>query len=147
MTVCQVTSDQASALISHTEQHLGAHHSPDLFHVQQDTVESHQPGPGRSDPAVLMKPPPPPRSKPSSGSKNWRLASSNVRRRPACRRTRNSGRDQAQAAEAEARQRLTACQQRQQQATEARQAISHDYHPIDLETGQSVDAGQSRPAV
>ena len=40
VTVCQVTSDEASALIAHTQQHLGAHHSPDLFHVQQDTVRA-----------------------------------------------------------------------------------------------------------
>lgn len=40
VTVCQVTSDQAKALITHTEIHLGAHHSPDLFHVQYDTVRA-----------------------------------------------------------------------------------------------------------
>jgi hypothetical protein len=40
VTVYQVTSDQASALIAHTENHLGAHHSPDLFHVQHDTVRA-----------------------------------------------------------------------------------------------------------
>jgi hypothetical protein len=30
-------SDLAAALILHAETHLGAHHSPDLFHVQHDT--------------------------------------------------------------------------------------------------------------
>jgi hypothetical protein len=40
ITVCQVVSDQAKALISHAEQHLGVHHSPDLFHVQHDTVRA-----------------------------------------------------------------------------------------------------------
>ena len=44
----------------------------------------------------------------------------------------------AAAAEAEARQRLTACQQRQQDATAARHGISRDYHPIDLVTGRPV---------
>ena len=37
ITVCQVVSDQAKAIIHYAEVDLGAHHSPDLFHVQQDT--------------------------------------------------------------------------------------------------------------
>ena len=37
ITVCQVVGDQAKAIIHLAEVHLGAHHSPDLFHVQQDT--------------------------------------------------------------------------------------------------------------
>ena len=40
VTVCQVTSDAAKAIIAHAEAHLGAHHSPDLFHVQHDTVRA-----------------------------------------------------------------------------------------------------------
>jgi len=40
VTVCQVTSDEAKALIAHAEQALGAHHSPELFHVQQDLVQA-----------------------------------------------------------------------------------------------------------
>jgi hypothetical protein len=48
--------------------------------------------------------------------------------------------EQATAAEAAARQQLAVCQQRQQQATEARHGLSHDYHPIDLETGRPIEA-------
>ena len=40
ITVVQVTSDQAKALIRHAECCLGAHHSPDLFHVQHETVKA-----------------------------------------------------------------------------------------------------------
>lgn len=40
VTICQATSDEAGALLAHAEQHLGAHHSPDLFHVQQDLVRA-----------------------------------------------------------------------------------------------------------
>ena len=40
VTVCQVTSDAAKAIIAHAETYLGAHHSPDLFHVQYDTVRA-----------------------------------------------------------------------------------------------------------
>src|SRR3954451_804205 len=34
--VVQVTSDQAKGLLAHARDGLGAHHSPDLFHVQHD---------------------------------------------------------------------------------------------------------------
>lgn len=34
--VSQSTADQGSALIKHISDHLGAHHSPDLFHVKYD---------------------------------------------------------------------------------------------------------------
>ena len=36
ITVIQCVSDQATALIAHAENQLGVHHSPDLFHVQQE---------------------------------------------------------------------------------------------------------------
>ena len=35
-TVVQSTSDEAPGLLAYVAQHLGAHHSPDLFHVQQE---------------------------------------------------------------------------------------------------------------
>jgi hypothetical protein len=34
--VIQSTSDEAPGLLAYVEQHLRAHHSPDLFHVQQE---------------------------------------------------------------------------------------------------------------
>ena len=34
--VIQATSDEAPGLLAYVEHHLGAHHSPDLFHVQQE---------------------------------------------------------------------------------------------------------------
>ncbi len=37
--VIQSTSDEAQAIRCHVEQPLGAHHSPDLFHVQQEVVK------------------------------------------------------------------------------------------------------------
>lgn len=37
--VIQSTSDEAKGIVSHVEQHLGAHHSPDIFHVQQDITK------------------------------------------------------------------------------------------------------------
>lgn len=37
--IVQSTSDEAGALIKHAEQGLGAHHSPDLFHVQHEVIK------------------------------------------------------------------------------------------------------------
>ena len=38
--ICQVSSDSAKALIDYTTNTLQAHHSPDLFHIQQDLVKA-----------------------------------------------------------------------------------------------------------
>jgi hypothetical protein len=40
VTVCQVVSDEAKALLRQTEILLGVHHSPDLFHVQHEVVQA-----------------------------------------------------------------------------------------------------------
>ncbi|HEY4832341.1 MAG TPA: hypothetical protein VIH61_07280, partial [Waddliaceae bacterium] len=34
--IIQSTSDEARGIVNHVEQSLNAHHSPDIFHVQQD---------------------------------------------------------------------------------------------------------------
>ena len=44
VTVIQVTSDAARGLIAHAQDELGVHHSPDLFHIQQDIWRSIGPG-------------------------------------------------------------------------------------------------------
>jgi len=38
--IIQSTSDEAKALIKYVEQELGVHHSPDLFHVQQELTRA-----------------------------------------------------------------------------------------------------------
>lgn len=38
--VIQSTSDEGSGLLAYVKHHLGAHHSPDLFHVQQELVKA-----------------------------------------------------------------------------------------------------------
>src|SRR3989442_15126210 len=38
--VIQSTSDEAPALLAYVAHHLGAHHSPDLFHVQHALVKA-----------------------------------------------------------------------------------------------------------
>src|SRR5207244_3696242 len=38
--VIQSTSDEGSGILAYVEHHLGAHHSPDLFHVQHELVKA-----------------------------------------------------------------------------------------------------------
>jgi hypothetical protein len=38
--IIQSTSDEAKGIVNHVEQHLSAHHSPDIFHVQQDITKA-----------------------------------------------------------------------------------------------------------
>ena len=40
VTVVQGTSDEAKGLLRHVEKDLGAHHSPDLFHVQHEVSKA-----------------------------------------------------------------------------------------------------------
>ena len=135
VTVCQVTSDAAKALIAQAETCLGAHHSPDLFHVQYDTVkatsgalasqthaacrelEKRQEKTAEFQAKCQADPEP-------AGQAPWSMCSPNTpkrrKRRPA------SGFD--------------VCQARQERAQAARQGLGRDYHPIDLVTGQPLSA-------
>ncbi len=138
VTVCQVTSDEAKALIAHAEQYLGAHHSPDLFHVQHETVQ-----------ATSLRLASQTRSAHQAAAKARQLAAQRQQELAACREQCPESsqlvesRQQAdQAAAGHAEQRLTACQNRQQQACEARQGISHDYHPVDMDTGEILTADE-----
>lgn len=140
ITVCQVTSDQAKALITHAETHLGAHHSPDLFHVQYDTVKATSLAlSGQTQRAC------------EDLEKTRQSIAALRAQQDACRQQCPQSSfsealepqlQQAQADEAAACQRLAACEARQQAAQVARRGLSQDYHPVDLETGQPMTADE-----
>jgi hypothetical protein len=140
VTVCQVTSDQAKALIAHTEIHLGAHHSPDLFHVQYDTVRATSlalSGQTRAAVQELEK----------AQQKTVALRAQHDACRQQCPESPlgqvlEQHVQQAEAGEAAARERVAACQARQERAKMARRGLSRDYHPVDLETGRPVTADE-----
>jgi hypothetical protein len=140
VTVCQVTSDEAKALIAHAEKHLGAQHSPDLFHVQHETVKATGlalAGQTRRAHQAVDD------AQQQTTARRAELVASQQQCPQSTHVAEVQGQvEQAAAAEAEAWKRLTTCQQRQQQATEARHGLSHDYHPIDLETSRSVCADE-----
>jgi hypothetical protein len=52
--VIQSTSDEAPGLLAYVAHHLGAHHSPDLFHVQQELVKAAS-GPLATKPRTASK--------------------------------------------------------------------------------------------
>jgi hypothetical protein len=137
VTVTQVASDEAAALIAHAEQHLGAHHSPDLFHVQQETVKATSlalAGQTRRAHQAVTK----------AEQATAKLRAEQAACLQQCPQSTQVAElqqqlEQTTASEAEARRKLAACQQRQQQATESRRGLSHDYHPLDLETGEPLE--------
>jgi hypothetical protein len=134
VTVCQVTSDAAKALIAQAETYLG-HHSPDLFHVQYDTV--------KATGGALA-------SQTRAARQEWEKRQKKVAEFQAkCQADPEACgpgslvdvlAGHAQEAEAAARQRFQVCQARQTRAQAARQGLGRDYHPVDLVTGQPVTA-------
>jgi hypothetical protein len=141
ITVFQVTSDQSKALIAHTQSHLGAHHSPDLFHVQQDTVRATSLALSSQTEAAIEE----------LDKTRQKIADLRAQH-DACREqcpqdplVEELGRhvQQAEAEEAAAVERVTVCQARQGRAKAARQGLGQDYHPLDLATGQVVSADES----
>jgi hypothetical protein len=135
VTVCQMTSDAAKALITQAETCLGAHHSPDLFHVQYDTVKATGGALATQTRAAC-------RELENRQAKTAKLQAE-------CQGDPDGGRpgtllgvlvQHAQEAEAAAGQRLDVFRARQKRAQAARQGLAHDYHPIDLVTGQPLSA-------
>jgi hypothetical protein len=135
VTVCQVTSDAAKALIAQAETCLGAHHSPDLFHVQYDTVKA-------TSGALASQTHAARRDLEKRQKKTAEFQAACQADPEACRRGSlvEVLAQNAQKAEAEARQRVDVCQARQERAQAARQGLGRDYHPIDLMTGQPLTA-------
>jgi len=140
VSVVQVTSDAAKALIAHAETHLGAHHSPDLFHVQYDTVRATSAALASQTAAAVR-----------DGEKAQQKVAELRLQHDACREQCpqdplvDTLRQQVQRAEAQevaAVQPVGACQARQERAQAARQGLGRDYHPVDLETGQPLTADE-----
>lgn len=141
VTVFQVTSDQSKAIIAHTESHLGAHHSPDLFHVQQDTVRATSLALRSQTQAAVEE-----------LEKTRQKTADSRAKHDACRGqcpqnalVEELGRQvqRTEAEEAAAVERVSVCQARQRRAKAARQGLGRDYHPVDLMTGQAVSADES----
>lgn len=136
--VIQATSDEGKGLIKFVEKELGAHHSPDLFHVQQEL------------------------SRATSAPLNAKLTQAEREYNESCtstahcikekelyaQPTKKLGRppdfDQriadAKAKEALALLNLEEAKKRKEETKKAKKALGDAYHPYDLETGKSQTA-------
>jgi len=138
VTVVQVTSDQSKALIAHTESHLGAHHSPDLFHIQQDTVRATSAALAGQTRAARREREPC-QQKTADLRANYHACREQCPHDPLVETLRQQV-QQAEAEEAAAAERAAVCQARQERAKAARQGLGRDYHPVDLATGRPLTA-------
>jgi hypothetical protein len=133
--VMQSTSDEAPGLLAHVEHHLGAHPSPDLFHVQQELSKA------VSAPMALKQ-----RAAHKAVTKaeetltrvhehlnraNDELAPHGSGRPPKSAASLEQGKHKVDAARHE-HQRLSA---QREQVSQRIRAIGHAYHFVDLERG------------
>lgn len=138
VTVIQSTSDQGSALRKHCQESLGAHHSPDLFHPQQDisraTSLALQRQIGAADKAVEQ-----------AGLAIADVLEEAEAYDAQCHgpgRPRDYDRQIERANEVFCQAQDTAkeARARRERVREQARGISHSYHPFDLKTGAKRDA-------
>lgn len=134
VTIVQSTSDEGTGILNHVKNGLGAHHSPDVFHVQNEVVK------GTSGP--LSK-------KTTKAQKNLEKASEKVNRcidrkviydskKPGPGRPPqfNKKIEEALLEETKALQAFYAAESHQARMKQAIRKIGTLYHPLDLETGK-----------
>lgn len=137
--VIQSVSDEAKALLAHAADQ-NAHHSPDLFHVQQElsrgTTLSLRAQTQQAEQTVVEL---------------GVLAQHAAAARDACQAgcpdssvvgELASKAERAQQTLAAAKTHADTCRQREEQTRQARRGLSDDYHPFDLDTGVACEANE-----
>lgn len=130
--VVQSTSDEGKGIVKHVQDDLGAQHSPDLFHVQQELTR------GPSVALANKK-----RHAEQAVAEAVQQVTEYTEKAAAHSEEPGSVQDtarhqslaQAQQTEAAARQTLDTLVQQQERVRQAIQGLSTDYHPYDLDTG------------
>jgi hypothetical protein len=138
VTVVQVTSDLAAGLVTHAREGLGAHHSPDLMHVQKDLTQAASlPLHRHSEQAQQQL------QDAGAKTRDWRQRQqqhqAGIRppgRPPDFEREVRWAQHREQYWTAE----LARRQQRQEQLGAAVRGLGDDYHPFDRHSGQPVSA-------
>ncbi|MBU1748967.1 MAG: hypothetical protein KKA73_14860 [Chloroflexi bacterium] len=138
--IVQATSDEGPGLLCHVQEDLGAHHSPDVFHVQHELVK------GTSGALASKK-----RQAEEAVVKATQQFSRLQQQKEAslqkeiseCGPELDERMEQAQEQVRETQQALATAAEQQERARQAIRGISAVYHPYDLETG----APQSAAAV
>ena len=133
--VIQATSDEAPGLLAYVAHHLGAHHSPDLFHVQHElskAVAVPMAAKQRAADKAMI-----------TAEERLQQAQEQAQRGHAVPQRRGPGRppkatsclEQVQQEVATARQEHQRLAEQREQVTQSIRAIGHAYHFVDLERG------------
>ncbi len=136
--IVQSTSDEGKGILKHVKEDLGVHHSPDVFHVQNELVKGTSVVLARrkrqAEQAVAEA------AKKVSDHREEQTAYSNGERGSECPPELDQLIEPAQEQEREARQALETAAGHRERAKQAIQGISTAYHPYDLETGAARSA-------
>lgn len=132
--VVQSTSDEGKGLLAHVREGLGAHHSPDLFHLQREIAKGLCPRLNAELRRARRT-----HEEAIEVTAAWKQAAELYAHYPELRgpgRPPNFLKRIEQAAQEQARQALEQVKAEQQQVREALRGIAEAYHPFDLKTGQ-----------
>lgn len=136
--VIQSTSDEAKGILSHVEKNLGAHHSPDIFHVQYDISKACS--------AALS-------SKTRQAEKTVEKICENIQtlkqheESPLTKKGRkpdvlNQSVSELEARKISAAARAKQCKENEEKVSSSKKSISAEYHPYNLKTGEAKDEKQ-----
>lgn len=139
--VIQSTSDEAKGLLAHVSKGLGAHHSPDVFHLQHQLcravsaglaaqVRGAEEGVSKAQAAAQAQ---------RQQAQAWPLVPHGPGRPPDFA-TRVAA---AQSTVEQQEQALAAARERQERAHRAVRGIAKVYHPVQLDTGSPRSAAQA----
>lgn len=141
VTVIQVTSDAARGLIAHAQNELGVHHSPDLFHIQQDIWASI--GPGIKAEICQHQSAAEEHLKQAQGFRQQQEQAQNQRKRgrPLDYQTRI---DLREALAGHYQRRQADAEGRREKLKEESRRLRDSYHPFNLQTGTPRKEGTAR---
>jgi hypothetical protein len=138
VTIVQSTSDEGKGLLKYVKDELGAHHSPDLFHVQQElTKATSAPLNAQLRHAEAAYQASGEKTKKCVEEKQQSIGVDAGRGRPFDYDRRIT---EAEAAEANSLQYLRECEERQALVKKAKKTIGTVYHPYNLKTGKPQTA-------
>ena len=146
VTVIQCVSDQAKALIAHAETHLGVHHSPDLFHVQQEACRATSVSLNRQTEKAEKAF----KDTEATYHENAKKLDDFNEKWPCSLQQLESEKELSSRAPvleealSNARKEFETTQARQRRAREARLGIGREYHPFNLNTGAPKEASEAQ---
>jgi hypothetical protein len=140
VTIIQAASDYGTGIVNYVKNLLGAHHSPDIFHIQYEVVKATSAALGSKVKAALKT------LESASAAVNrcidQQVAYQNKGSQPGRKPQFDRKIQNALKKEAEALQALEVARLHQKRLQEANRNLSNNYHPVNLETGELMDTQQ-----